>query len=92
MTPTQIKLALAGVVALFAWLFTKNASDARVTKTADFDVNVLSPYFGLTDDEIAAAKAAGARPNPADDPRMKKLIDESNILIAEDDAAHGGPE
>ncbi len=92
MTPTQIKLALAGLVALLAWLFTQNKAADRRSSSLDVDANVLSPYFGLTDEEIAAAKAAGARPNPALDPKMRELIDSSNILIAEDTTANGGPE
>ena len=85
MSPTQIKLTLAALGALLAWLLTKQAAPAgRVTKTLDVDVNVNSPYFGLTDDEIAAMKAAGARPNPAIDPTMRELIDRSDAIIAAD--------
>ncbi len=86
MSPTQIKLALAGLAALLAWLLTKKAAPAaRVSKTLDVDVNVNSEYFGLTDEEIAAAKAAGARPNPALDPTMRELIDRSDRIIAADE-------
>lgn len=85
MTPTQIKLALAGVMALIAWLLTtKKVDGKRVSRELEIDANVLSPTFGMTDEEIAAA--AGARRNPALDPEMRRLIDLSNVLIdAEDD-------
>lgn len=81
MTPTQIKLAAAGAIALLAWLLTTRAAGARVSKELIVGVNVLDPdTFGLTEEEIAARKA-----NPAVDPRMRELIDISNTLIAEDD-------
>jgi hypothetical protein len=88
-SPTQIKLAIAGAMALIAWLLTTRATSTpagRVSRELDVDANVLSPYFGMTDEEIAAAKAAGVRPNPALDPTMRDLIDVSNVLIAADDA------
>lgn len=88
MNPTQIKIAMAGALALLAWLFTTRATPAaRVSSSLDIDANVNSPYFGMTDDEIAAAKAAGVtKANPALNPKMRELIDVSNVLIAEDDA------
>lgn len=87
MSPTQIKLAAAGAVALLAWLLTTRAVGApRVTKELIVGVNVLDPdTFGLTEEEIAARNA-----NPAVDPRMRELIDVSNTLIAQDDA-EGNP-
>ncbi len=82
----QGKIALAGGAALLAWLLSRSTAAApRVTKELDIDANVLSPYFGMTDAEIAAAKAAGAGPNPAIDPEMRRLIDISNAVIAADD-------
>jgi len=81
MTPTQIKLAAAGVMALLAWWFTTRTPAERVTKEVVIGANVLDPdTFGLTEEEIAARRA-----NPAVDPRMRDLIDISNTLIAEDD-------
>lgn len=86
MTATQAKIAGAAALALLAWWLTpKPAPIPRVSKELDVDVNVNSPYFGMTDEEIAAAKAAGVtRANPALDPEMRRLIDASNILIARD--------
>jgi hypothetical protein len=84
MSPTQIKLAAAGALALLAWLLTTRSLQAqpRVTKEVVIGANVLDPdTFGLTEEEIAAQKA-----NPAVDPRMRDLIDVSNTLIAQDDA------
>ena len=88
MSPTQAKIALSAAVALLAWLLTKRATAApvRVRKEFEVEANVLNPNFGLTEEEIAAQKA-GARANPAIDPEMRRLIDLSNIVIAEDDAA-----
>lgn len=79
MTPVQIKLAVAGGIALLAWLLTSRAAGARVSQTLDIDANLLSPTFGLTDEEIAARKA-----NPAVDPEMRRLIDLSNSVLAAD--------
>lgn len=83
-----MKLAAAGVMALIAWWASRRSSSpARVSRELEVDVNVNSPYFGMTDEEIAAAKAAGVRPNPAVDPDMRRLIDLSNAVIAADDAS-----
>jgi hypothetical protein len=42
--------------------------------------NVDSPYFGMTDEEIAALRG-----NPAVDPELRRKIDESNLLIAREE-------
>lgn len=83
MSATQAKIVGAAIVALLAWWLTpKVAPLPRIKRELDVDVNVNSPYFGMTDEEIAAAKAAGVnRANPALDPDMRRLIDASNILI-----------
>lgn len=83
MSPTQIKLAVYGGVALLLWLLRPRGSAAdpgRVTKTLDVVANVDSPYFGMTDAEIAAARG-----NPAVDPQMRELIATSNLLIAQEE-------
>ena len=88
MTPTQIKIALYAGAALLAWLFTRKAIDAvdpRVSKTLDVDVNVNSPFFGLTDEEIDNYKRSGGR-NPAIDPGMREVIDRSNAILDAEDA------
>lgn len=70
--------------ALLAWLLTSRRPPVgRVSTELDIDANVNSPYFGMTDEEIAAAKAAGA--NPAVNQDMRELISISNVLIATDD-------
>lgn len=86
MTATQAKIAGAAALALLAWWLTpKAAAIPRVSRELEVRNNVNDPYFGYTEEEVAAMKAAGARPNPAVDPEMRRLIDASNILIARDD-------
>jgi hypothetical protein len=87
MTPMQIKLAVYGGVALLLWLFGRKsggtsapADPGRVTKTLTIVDDVNSPYFGMTVEEVAAARG-----NPAVDPDMHRLIDQSNLLIANDE-------
>lgn len=88
MTPTQIKLGLAGLVALLAWLFTTKAGSAAApgtkTSTLDIDANVDSPNFGRPIADIEAEKAAGR--NPAVNPEMRRLIDVSNAILDADAA------
>ncbi len=75
------------VIAAVVWWFMRGdakpaaAATERVAKELDVDVNVESPYFGLTDSEIAAEKA---KANPAIDPDMRLAIDKSNRAIADD--------
>lgn len=87
-TATQAKIAGAAALALLAWWLTPKPATSpipRVSKELDVRIDVNDPWFGYTEAEIARMKAAGVRPdNPAVDPDMRRLIDASNILIAED--------
>lgn len=84
MTPIQIKIAGYAGAALLLWLFRPRSSapadPGRVTKTLVVVDDVNSPYFGMTAEEVAAARG-----NPAVDPDMRRLIDQSNLLIARDE-------
>lgn len=83
MKKAGVSIGLLIVLALLAWWLWPDkkaaaAAPGRVSRELDVDVNVESPYFGLTDDEIAAEKA---KRNPAVDPEMRLAIDRSSVLI-----------
>lgn len=95
MTPLQIKIAVYGGTALLLLLLARKASAQaaavpRVSQTLTVVDDVFSPYFGMTEAEIAAAKGQATADNPAVDPEMRKLIDRSNLLIAQDNT-EGNP-
>lgn len=94
MTPTQIKIAVYGGVALLLWLCARAAAGSsaqqpgRVTKTLDIVANIDSPNFG--EPYVAGPGGpGGATPgpaNPAQDPLVRYYIDKSNAAIAADNA------
>lgn len=87
MKKSKFALGLLIVIALIAWwLWPDKKADAaaaaadpgRVSREIEIEADVYSPYFGMTDAEIAAEKA---KANPAIDPVMRQRIDESNEAI-----------
>lgn len=98
MTPTQIKVATYAGAALLLWLLGRKATAAtsattqatstdpgRVSRELVIHDDINDPYFGLTDAQIAAMNTN----NPAVDPRMRALIDQSNAAIAADNRENG---
>lgn len=82
MTPTQIKLLIAGAVALAGWLF----GDKRPPSgSVDLGVGTVDGVYG--GDYTTPAPAADPN-NPAVDPTMHALVNQSNQAIAAFDAAH----
>jgi hypothetical protein len=78
MTPLQTKLAVAGGLALLAWLLTPRLG--RVTREIEIDANVLSPTFGLPIGTDLNSPAAW-------NPELRRLVDESARRIREHDAS-----
>lgn len=77
MTPTQIRIAVAGGLALLAWLLTPKAVGRRTTEI-EIDADVYSPTFGepIAKDDPAAWN-----------PELRRPVDESARRIREHDAA-----
>lgn len=88
MTAVQWKLVIYGGLAFVAWWFTKKPKDP--TGTVELGVPTLNGIYGAdtyySDHYVAGpgGSAAQAIPpvNPAVDPRMRALIDQSNAAIA----------
>lgn len=80
MTPTQIKLAAAGGLALLAWLLAPRAP-ARVTREIEIDANVYSDTFG----EPMMTGPSGAGPDGWN-PELRRLVEESAAAIRAHDA------
>ena len=79
MSPIQIKLAAYGVAALLLWLLRP-----RAVPTAHGDVELgTGTVGGIYGGDYQTPRPAPADPgNRAVDPEMRRLIDQSNLLIA----------
>ncbi len=92
MTALHWKIALYGGGALVAWLLTKHAAPKDPTGTVELGVPTLNGIYGADvyySDHYVAGGGGPAQPaippvNPAVDPRMRELIDQSNAAIAAD--------
>ncbi|HYD01801.1 MAG TPA: hypothetical protein VEB22_11295 [Phycisphaerales bacterium] len=80
MTPTQVKIAVAGGLALVAWLLTPRRPGRR-TMELEIDANVYSPTFGLP-------IGSDPEPDPRADwnPELRRLVEKAERLIATDEA------
>jgi hypothetical protein len=81
MTPAQIKIAIWGGAALIAlWLTSRRSPIADV----ELGVGTVNGIYG--NDTYYSDRPSGVpSTNPATNPEMRRLIDLSNRLIAEDD-------
>jgi hypothetical protein len=84
MTATQAKLIWAGATILIAWWFT----DKPRTASVELGVGTVNGVYGNDIYYSAHGVIAPTADNPAEDPEMRRLIDQSNAAIA---AAGGTP-
>jgi hypothetical protein len=77
-TPLQAKVAIYGGLALLAWLFTERGRRA-VVGDVDLGIGIVN---GIAGGDYQTPRPNGS--NPAVNPTMRDLIDESNAAIAAD--------
>lgn len=88
MTQIKAQLGLAVLLALGAWLLRdRGTSGATVVKTLEIDDNILSEHFGDPFPVTGGGSNGSSMINNAVNPEMRRLVDTSNALISQDDAA-----